>query len=269
MKTLIVECQATRLIKEQSNKVTAKSLPLSVWVKKGWSEEAVKQFPSEQDANMGTLYAVPIKSTTMKEAKQLIEEQLERKETEVLAEKNKSKRARNDTTEEADWDVVPHQLAVSGNGPGGKKAKTSSSTAAATAKAEKSAVRAASKAEKANESMALLAAKAAGVLAKMLKASHVLQQQAEKANLVLPEALKSLEEAMERGNLWNKACVDALPLATAAKGTGARLADLPFSGKDLQDYTKATAEVQKEIRTALKTLKDQKKAAEGGESTEK
>eukprot|EP00435_Cladocopium_sp_Y103_P064976 s849_g26.t1 len=246
VKTLIVECQATRLIKEQSNKVTAKSLPLSVWVKKGWTEEAVKQYPAEEDPNMGTLYAVPIKSTTMKEAKQLIEEQVERKEKEVLADKNKGKRARNETTEEGDWDVVPHQPT-----------------------AEKSALRAASQANKANESMALLAAKSAGVLSKMLKASQGLQQQAQKANLVLPEALKSLEEAMERGNLWNKACVDALPLATAAKGTGARLADLPFTGKDLQDFTKATAEVQKEIRAALKALQDQEKAAEGGESTKK
>ena len=65
--------------------------------------------------------------------------------------------------------------------------------------------------------------------------------------------------------------MDALPLATAAKGTGARLAYLPLSGKDLQDYTKATAEVQKEIRIALKALKEKEKeeVAEGGVATEK
>jgi hypothetical protein len=69
--------------------------------------------------------------------------------------------------------------------------------------------------------------------------------------------------------MWNKACVDALPLATAAKGTGARLADLPFTAKDLQDFIKATAEVQKEIRAAAKVLKEKEKTAEGGETAEK
>ena len=119
--------------------------------------------------------------------------------------------------------------------------------------------------------MALLAAKATGVLSKTLKSSQALLQQAEKAKVDLPEALKSLEEAVERGNVWNKACVDILPLATAAKGTGARLTDLPFNAKDLQDYTKATAEVQKEIRLALKGLKEKEKemAAEGVATVEK
>ena len=272
VKTLIVECQATRFIKEQSNQVTAKSLPLSVWVRKGWTEEAVKQDPSEEDPHQGTLYAVPVKSTTMKEARQLVEEQLQQKEKEVLANKKKGKRAAKDEdTEEQEWDVVPHKPAASGEGPTAKKAKTGTPSAAAKEKAEKSALRAASQANKANEAMALLAAKSTGVLSKLLKSSQALQQQAQKANLDLPEALKSLEEAMERGNVWNKACVDALPLATAAKGTGARLADLPFSGKDLQDYTKATAEVQKEIRIALKALKEKEKekVAEGGVATEK
>ena len=39
VKTMLVESQATRLVKEQENRVTAKSLPLSVWIKKGYDEE--------------------------------------------------------------------------------------------------------------------------------------------------------------------------------------------------------------------------------------
>lgn len=270
VKTMIVECQATRFIKEQSNQVTAKSLPLSVWVRKGWTEEAVKKYPSEEDPQQGTLYAIPVKSTTMKEARQLIEEQIQHKEKEVLANKTKGKRMDKDEEEgEPDWDVVPHTPAARGEGPKAKKAKTATQTAAAKEKEGKSALRAASQANKANETMALLAAKGTGVLSKLLKSSETLHQQAQKANLDLPEALQSLEEAMKRGHLWNKACVDALPLAAAAKGTGARLADLPFSGKDLQDYTKAAAEVQKEIRSALKSLKQKEKAAEGDASVKK
>ena len=270
VRTLIVECQATRIIKEQTNKVKAKSLPLSVWEKKGWDPEVVKKYPSEEDPVNATLYAVPIKSTTMSEAKQLIEEQIQRKEKEVMDNKKKGKRQEpGDQPEEIEWDVVPHQPAASGEGPKSKKLKSSAPTAAAKEKAEKSALRAASQADKANQNMALLAAKATGVLSKMLKSSQALQQQADKAQLLLPEATKSLAEAVERGNTWNQACINALPLATAARGTGARLADLPFNNKDLQDFTKATAEVQKEIRAALKEIKDKEKAGTGDAAAEK
>ena len=40
VKTMVVEAQATRLVKEQSNKVSAQSLPLGVWLKQGWDLEA-------------------------------------------------------------------------------------------------------------------------------------------------------------------------------------------------------------------------------------
>ena len=55
--------------------------------------------------------------------------------------------------------------------------------------------------------------------------------------------------------------MSALPLATAAQGTGARLDALPFTNKDLQDYAKATAVLQKQIREDLKSLKPAKAAA--------
>lgn len=264
VKTMIVESQATRLVKEQENRVTAKSLPLSVWIKKGYDEEAVRKYPAEEDENLGTLYAVPVKSVTMKEARQLIEEELQRKEKEVLQKNAKKVKRQDDDVdgcEEEEWDVVPHRPAASGGQPKGKKAKTDVNTAAATEKASKSAARAAAQANKANEQLTMLASKATGLLSRVLKATQTLLQQAEKAKLEGKQEVVDLKNSWERGTAWNKACVSALPLATAAQGTGARLDALPFTNKDLQDYAKATAVLQKQIREDLKSLKPAKAAA--------
>eukprot|EP00435_Cladocopium_sp_Y103_P052231 s586_g16.t1 len=265
VKTMIVESQATRLVKEQENRVTAKSLPLEVWLKKGYNEQMVKNCPSEEDANLGTLYAVPVKSTTMKEARQLIEEELQQKEKEEkeVLQKNvkKHKRQAGDAEEkqEEEWDVVPHTPVGGGGQTTSKKAKTEGCTAAASAKAARSAAKATSQANKANEQLTMLASKATGLLSRVLKSTQTLLQQAEKANLA-DQQVTDLKDSLDRGTTWNKACVSALPLATAAQGTGARLDALPFTNKDLQDYAKATAGLQKQIREDLKKLKPPKVA---------
>lgn len=168
--------------------------------------------------------------------------------------------------EEALWDVVPKGRAASAGEPKVKKGKgAAQASAAAKAKAEKAAKQETSKANKANEQMMLLAAKGAALLAKLLKSSNALSQQAQKANLQAPEKLADLQKSIERGEQWNKFCVDALPLATAAKGTAASLPSLPFAGKDLQDYSKATTALHQEIRQSLKALKDKVKAESNAE----
>ena len=273
VKTLVIETQATRLVKEQSNEVVAESLPLGVWVTRGWDAEHVKQFPAEQDDKLGQLYAVPIKSTTMKDARQLIEEQLNKKEKEAVGSKRTHQNTDGEQQKKEDWDIVPHQVATRSEEPKAKKAKSQGNlSAAAKAKAEKSFQRESNKANKANEQLTLLASKATGTLARILKASGSLLQQVEKAQVGTAESVEALRNSVERGQAWNKACVDALPLATAARGTGARLQALPFTAKDLQDYTKATAALQKELREPLKALKPQKapeaKASEAQEAKE-
>ena len=70
------------------------------------------------------------------------------------------------------------------------------------------------------------------------------------------DSIRALQNAVQQGEIWNKACVDALPLATAAKGTGARLTQLPFDGKELQVYAKNCCTLQKEIRSKTKALKE-------------
>eukprot|EP00435_Cladocopium_sp_Y103_P028938 s3343_g7.t1 len=244
VKTMIVETQATRLVKEQENRVTAKSLPLEVWLKKGYNEQMVKNCPSEEDDALGTLYAVPEKEVLQKNAK-------------------KQKRQGDDTEgkDEEEWDVVPHIPAAGGGQPKGKKAKTDGNTAAASAKAARSAARAANQANKANEQLTMLASKATGLLSRLQKSTQTLLQQAEKAKLEDQQQLDDLKTSLKRGTEWNKACVSALPLATAAQGTGARLDALPFTNKDLQDYAKATAVLHKQIREDLKKLKPPKVAA--------
>ena len=275
VRTMIIDTQATRHVKEQINKVKAKSLPLSVWVAKGYEESAVKQFPAETDPHLGQLYAVPVKETSLAEIKALIHEELQKKEKEAVQDKNHKRKEPADT-EEAPWDVVLKGGTESAGAPKMKKGKEAALTsAAAKAKAEKALKQETVKANKANEQMMLLAAKGAALLAKLIKSSNVLSQQAEKAKLEAPDKLDDLQKSIERGEQWNKSCVDALPLATAAKGTGACLPTLPFNGKDLQDYSKATTALQQEIRQALKALKEKEKGgskakeADGAAAAEK
>ena len=249
-------------MKEQKNKVKAKSLPLSVWLAKGYEESGVKQYPAEEDPHLGQLYAVPVKEVSLSEIKALIHEELQKKEKEAAQNKNPKRKE----PAEAEWDVVPKASAACAGEPKAKKGKGAVQTsAAAKAKAEKAAKQENIKANQPNEQMALLAAKGAALLAKLLKSSHALSQQTQKANLQAPDKFEDLQKSIERGEQWNKSCVDALPLATAAKGTGASLPMLPFSSKDLQDYSKATTALQQEIRQALKALKEKEKAEDTAE----
>ena len=58
----------------------------------------------------------------MKEARQLIEEELQRKEKEVLQKNAKKVKRQDDDVdghEEEEWDVVPHRPAASGGQPKG------------------------------------------------------------------------------------------------------------------------------------------------------
>ena len=265
VKTMVVETQATRLVKEQSNKVSAQSLPLGVWLKQGWEEEHVKKFPAEEDPILGQLYAVPVKETSMSEAKQFVEEQIQRKEKE--AQSNKRKPTETEASEQAAWDVVPHQAQKVEAAASGKKAKTTGDSATAKAKAEKVLAKESLKADRANEQMTLLASKATGQLTKLLKSSQGLQAQAQKACVDDQQLLEALQKCMEVGTTWNRSCVDVLPLATKARGAGARLESLPFTNKSLQEYLKNATQLHKEIRSKLKAKKAESEQKEEGAET--
>ena len=89
VRTLVIEAQVTRHVKEQKNKVRSKSLPLDVWVKKGYKADHVKNFPAEEDPVMGQLYSVPVKEVSLAEVRALITEEVQRKEREAQESRKK------------------------------------------------------------------------------------------------------------------------------------------------------------------------------------
>ena len=109
---MIIESQTVERVCEEGNKVKAKALPMDVWLAKGYAREAVLQFPSEDCPILGPLYAVPVKETTLKEIKRLVEQEMQRKEQ---AAKSKGKR-KQEGEEDDQWDVVPEQAKGSSKG---------------------------------------------------------------------------------------------------------------------------------------------------------
>ena len=268
VRTLVIEAQVTRHVKEQKNKVRSKSLPLDVWVKKGYNADHVRKFPAEEDPVMGQLYSVPVKEVSLADIRSLVTEEVQRKEREAQ-ESRKKKRgtAGAEGADDAeDWDVVT-QASQDDVAPVSKRPKTctAGTSKAAQAKADKQFQRECTKAMKANETLLQLASKGTGILAKNIKVSQAVLTQAEKAGVPEDDFIRALQIALQKGETWNKACIDVLPLATAAKGTGARLSQMPFNGKELQEYAKNLGTLHKEIRSQTKAVKDQaaaeKKAA--------
>ena len=186
VKSLIVETQSVRRVKEQSNTVKSKALPLSVWITKGYQEEDVKKYPAEEDANLGQLYAIPVKTTTLKEMQALITEEIQTKEKAAQETKRSSKRKNEGKTDEQDaeaWDIVPAKSAglEAETGPSRKSAKKSSgkdTAAEAKKKVEKNMEKECAKANKANETLVQLASKGTGVLSRCVRVSEALLKQA-------------------------------------------------------------------------------------------
>ena len=174
----------TRQVKEQKNMVRSKSLPLDVWLKKGYKEDHVKKFPAEEDPVMGQLYSVPVKEVSLAEIRSLVSEQVQQKEKEAQ-ESRKKKRSADAEGAADDWDLVT-QASQEDAAPSSKRAKwsTAGTSAAAKAKAGKQFQRESIKiikAEKANENLVQLASKGTGILAKNIKLSQAVLSQAEQS----------------------------------------------------------------------------------------
>ena len=56
--------------------VTAEALPMSVWLTRGYTKEAVESFPAEVCPKLGQLYAVPARADIWKEVRTKVEEEM-------------------------------------------------------------------------------------------------------------------------------------------------------------------------------------------------
>ena len=252
VRTMVIECQTVERVREEGNKVKAKALPMDVWLAKGYAREAVLQFPSGDCPILGPLYAVPVKETTLKEIKRAVEQEVQRKEQ---AAKSKGKR-KQEGEEDDQWDVVPEQAKGSSKGA----AKAPKVSGRCEEKNAKSLEKEREKQEKRNTEMSAFAARAAAALSKNLKQLESVLAQCNKANID-SEDVEAAKQAHARAATWNKAAGEMLGVATATKGTGAKLPELKFGNKDLSEYCKATVEVLKSLRAALKESKEAKTKA--------
>ena len=255
---MVVECQTVERVREEGNKVKAKALPLDVWLAKGYAKEKVLQFPSEECPILGPLYAVPVKETMLKEMKRCVEQEIQKK---GQAAKNKGKRklgGKEEGETEDQWDVVPEQSKGSSKGA----AKALKVSARGEEKNQKTLEKEREKQEKRNADMNAFAARAAATLSKNSKQLETALAQCKKANIESDD-VEAAKQAHARAATWSKAAGELLGIASATKGTGAKLPELDFCSKDLTEYSKATAEVLKSLRAALKEWKEGKaKAAE-------
>ena len=256
VRTWVIETQTVRETSEQENRVKSKSLPLSVWLQKGYDKEDVLKYPVEDDPNLGPLYSVPVKSCTLREVKARVTEEVFHRER---AAKKRKAPAGEDACPEESWDVVT-PVAAKGQPRGGKAAAKR-----VTAKGEKEASgktleRERAKQDKINDRISTFSAKATGPLVRATKACRALLGPADKLNLG-EDALQSLRQAIERGEAWNKEAVAAQSLVERVKGTGAKVEELSFSPQDLKDFSKTTADLLKELRGRVREEKDKAKEA--------
>ena len=146
----------TRQLRENSTSVKEESLPLGVWLARGWEKETVERHPSEYNEQMQCMtYNVPVKSKTWKQTYQEVEERLLRQEREATLRRAAKKDLGGEEGGDAGQLDVPKA---------GSAAKGDGSAAA-----EKKAARAEAAQEKKNQSknqkLQLLAAKAVAPLA--------------------------------------------------------------------------------------------------------
>ena len=257
VRTWVIETQTVRETKEQENQVKSKSLPLSVWLQKGYVKEDALKYPVEDDPHLGPLYSVPVKSCTLREAKARVTEEIFSRERAARQTSRKRKApAGEDTVPEEAWDVVT-PVPAKGHPCGKASAKAAAKKAAAKGEKDASAKtleKERAKQEKINDRISTFSAKATGPLVKATKACRALLGPATKLNLG-EDAAQSLRQAIERGEAWNKEAVNAQSLVERIKGTGAKVEELSFSPQDLKDYSKTTADLLKELRARVKAEK--------------
>ena len=256
VRTWIIEAQTVRETMEQENRVKSKALPLSVWEQKGYAKEDILKFPSEENVHLGTLYSVPVKSSSLREVKAKITEQVFNRERTARggAQKRKASDAVGDGDAAEVWDVVTPQAPTSTGSKGAKAVKVEKESSGKALEKERA------KQDKINDRTGTNAAKATGPLVRATKACKGLLAPAAKFGLG-EDAIKSLKQAIDKGEGWNKEAVEVQSLVEKTKGTGAKVPELSFAPSDLKVFTKATNELLKDLRGRLKKEKDKAAAA--------
>lgn len=242
----LITTLTTKQVTSNEAKVKTKSLPLSVWLARGWEKEIVEGCPSEKDEALGTLvYRVPVKSQTWKEAHHEIQERILRQEKDMTQKRGKKKPADGDD-EEMDVPEPPKSQ--------GQKAERAEENA------EKKALQLAKKTAGVNGKVAMTAAKSVGILSSDLQAVSKLKNRIQQE---IPEGiLETTTKSLEQLSAWTGACKQAMQLAEKAEVQSGQQAQPPldFDLNEVKMLHKTCVEVQKSLRPLLPAPKSKAKA---------
>jgi hypothetical protein len=259
----LIERLTTRKVTETQQTVSLESLPLGVWLQRGWDKEVVEASENYYDEHLKTqIYTVPVRTVLWREIRTQVEEQV--LELEKAAKDSKDKKKKNKNPAEQGEDLADLALDLAplptNRGPGkgegrGKAGQSAAAAARADAKAERERQREVKKADKHNEQQSALAAKAVGLLTGQLKSLQGLHAKGA-AGSVEGFDLPAVTQAKDQTEAWKKAATELLTRAAGLQpGSGLLLAALPFSAPDLQAHTKSVAAVAADARAAVKDAK--------------
>lgn len=244
----LVTTLCTKQVTSNEAKVKTESLPLTVWLARGWERDIVLRCPVEKDEALQVeLYKVPVKSQCWKEAHEEIRERILRQEKEASQKKSRG-RAKAGDAEDEELDL-PEPPKMKGD----EAAKTEKD-------AEKKALQIAKKAKGLNAKAAMTAAKSVGTLSGDLQAVTKLK---DKIQVDIPDGiLETTTASLEKLTKWTAACKQALQLAEKAEiQSGAESQPLlPFDLNDVKMLHKTCVEVQKSLRPLLPVPKRKAKA---------
>ena len=221
------------------------SLPLSVWLKKGWEESVIRQQPSEESEEYGcTVYKLPSKKLRWKETFETEEAKLLQKEKECA----QKKQAKGKKNAGADADELDVPMAAQGEG---KK-----SEAKAEENDEKQAARERKKMLQSNEKIANLAARAVGPLTAAATSLTKLMEKAEPhRESIEPGVFTCAEDVLAKVAPWSTAAREAMNQQDVNKNGSPEacvaLEPLPFSGEEMKLAMKTNAEAAKALRAAI------------------
>ena len=234
-----------RAISKFSSICDVVSLPLSVWLKKGWEESVIRQQPSEESEEYGcTVYKLPSKKLRWKETFETEEAKLLQKEKECA----QKKQAKGKKNAGADADELDVPMAAQGEG---KK-----SEAKAEENAEKQAARERKKMVQSNEKIANLAARAVGPLTAAATSLTKLMEKAEPhRESIEPGVFTCAEDVLAKVAPWSTAAREAMNQQDVNKNGSPEacvaLEPLPFSGEEMKLAMKTNAEAAKALRAAI------------------
>ena len=239
------------------------ALPLSVYLKKGWTKEVIEAQPSEYSEQYGCeVFKVPVQKLKWQETFERERAKILRKEQECAQRKKNRKAKGQDDDDDMD---VPYQASAKESDKKSNKEEKD---------AEKKAAREEKKMLQNNEKVAALATKSVGPLtAAASTVAKVLEKAEDHRAVIDPGVMTTAQEILDKLEPWSVAAREALNRHDANKKSPAEsclpIAALPFAADDVKTVLKQNTETVKALRAALpkRAPRPKAEAAPGKENT--